>query len=793
MNAPFLEKGAGETHKDQETQTTVYFDVPHVSYKLYKQDGQVYSYVSIPRDEELKQKIQEALFLDVGGCRFVPAKLTLDDQHLHAFAIKGSPHLAVDLEGDFAERIMQLFRSVDKGERLLYSLTLKEAEDHGALRREFAKRLAGMDPDDWRSVLWHHAKIGLIQLIQFWLEEETKGKMKPLLNRLTGYGHDKAERAPFSQRKIRSDANRYMYTEAIFLFWTEQEGRAAWFQKKLQQLMTDMQGENRLEVVKIQPDLTKVEKGYIDYWHPLLCLYQKELGQFLHLPRSAHMDGDFYVERKQKTEIPAAMLTKEPGAVPFARCLNTNQLISLSAPKSKQDLDDRVKATLLVGEQGGGKTTALVNMILETFHVRAASRDEWRQHARSVISFDVADGAVIAETLQHIPDWLLDRVVILNHADTQHPIPVNFHDILQLTGNPTQIAELETRILLDCLKDDTKTIAIERYFKNALKASYAAGQGNILDTMRILIDTGYCKEMLQELERRNGYLYVELLQMDQEFADDRNTLKAIENRISAYRTDPSLMEVIAQEPLDSINFWRWMNGDEQGAYLVLIYLPKSNDTISEACRNFLFTHYFIKIWRMMLAREMLDPEKRPETLVIVDEIHQVLGQRAVQAMFGDIFKEPRKYRVRFVFTFHGWSSLEEAGRKKEAIIKAMKEAGCDLFLLKGGDEFFKSLAGMLHPYTVADFNALMGMPYCGIFRVAVNKRSHVFQARLLEPAEMRLPKHREMRLGEIRKMPNQLGRPGELVQKRIYKELKQMYQWPTKKEKKAVKTVEIDF
>lgn len=85
------------------------------------------------------------------------------------------------------------------------------------------------------------------------------------------------------------------------------------------------------------------------------------------------------------------------------------------------------------------------------------------------------------------------------------------------------------------------------------------------------------------------------------------------------------------------------------------------------------------------------------------------------------------------------------------------------------------------------------MRYCGIFRVAVNKQSHVIQAKLLEPAEQRLPKVRSVRLEEIRQTPNKFGRSREIVQKRITNELKEMYQRPAKKEKKTKKHVEIDF
>src|SRR5690606_29776991 len=134
-------------------------------------------------------------------------------------------------------------------------------------------------------------------------------------------------------------------------------------------------------------------------------------------------------------------------------------------------------------------------------------------------------------------------------------------------------------------------------------------------------------------------------------------------------------------------------------------------------------------------------------------------------------KEPRKYRVRYNFTFHDWSSIEKAGKSKEAIVTTMKGAGCNLFLMKGGEDFFKSLSGMLTPYNLDDFNGLLELPYCAIFRVAYQKKAQVFQARLLEPADMRLETYK---VKSFKGQSNELGRSGEIVKQKIVKELKEM-------------------
>lgn len=57
--------------------------------------------------------------------------------------------------------------------------------------------------------------------------------------------------------------------------------------------------------------------------------------------------------------------------------------------------------------------------------------------------------------------------------------------------------------------------------------------------------------------------------------------------------------------------------------------------------------------------------------------------------------------------------------------------GCNLIMLKGGGEAFSSLSDFLQPMTIADFNNLMNMDFCGIFAIRWNNKNHVFQAKMI--------------------------------------------------------------
>jgi hypothetical protein len=52
-------------------------------------------------------------------------------------------------------------------------------------------------------------------------------------------------------------------------------------------------------------------------------------------------------------------------------------------------------------------------------------------------------------------------------------------------------------------------------------------------------------------------------------------------------------------------------------------------------------------------------------------------------------------------------------------------------MLKGGGEAFSSLSDFLQPMTIADFNNLMNMDYCGIFALRWKNKNHVFQAKMI--------------------------------------------------------------
>lgn len=448
--------------------------------------------------------------------------------------------------------------------------------------------------------------------------------------------------------------------------------------------------------------------------------------------------------------------------------------------KDKTRLDDRCMTTMVFGQQGSGKTSLSETQALYTFGCHLPDRETWKNESKSVVVFDVADGAMISNIYNHVPEWLKDRVVILNHSNFKNPISVNNSDLDEFNTTIMDdeeyaytLAEMESRLVLEILGSE-KTFAMDRWFTSALQVTHSINKDwGYIEAIKVLIDDDFRRtEIIPNITDRR--MQLEMKQFDKMVANGEATkiIQTIQNRFAQLERDQKLWDCIAQRPLRDeegkvkLNFRKMMDGDEDGAYLILIYIPKSG--VSDLYRKFIFAHYFTKIWNVSLSREagFAGREYRPETLVVIDEIHQIVGIPLIGKLFIDLFKEPRKYSLRLWLTLHGWSSLAKAGRGIEGDIKqSIMDNGCNLIMLRGGGEAFTSLKDFLNPMTIADFNNLMNMEYCGIFAVRWRNKNHVFQAKLGQPLGMNrdFKKHSKIESDFLTSYPSPYGRDKQTV------------------------------
>ncbi|MFQ3543620.1 type IV secretory system conjugative DNA transfer family protein [Halobacillus rhizosphaerae] len=748
-----------------------------VSYKVAIIDGEMKFYLTVP--QKWAKSFTSAIKKDWGQVDiskveekiidFNPTKAKAMDIHLrhhYALSLKHERNMSDSLYSSLAS----LSSTLSKGDKVLIDYNIepvnnswkekavkkvKQFKNGKTPSREDAMSVNGVVGRvfDMFNVIFDEF-IGMIEEIMGASEKE-KEKQEQLFD------------LKYSDHKIHANSNGYKVQIRV-LGESDDDKKVKYAFRNIENSFNLLNGDNKFSVSHIKTKrgiksiINAVEENKPQLTKTTDILFEKEVGNLLRMPskttlkeyRSAILQDTF-----TRIEIDNDFYKSENGAIPFATTLEKEEKLLYFGGyyrewwthkgryvSHKQGLDDRSSATMVFGTQGSGKTSLAENQAMYTFGAHLPDRETWKKQSKSVVLFDVADGSMITNIFNHIPEWLRDRVIILNHSNFNNPIAVNNADLAEFNTEKMKdddyaytLAEMEAKLVLEILESD-KTMAMDRWFTSSLQAVHSVDKDwGYIEAMRTLIDDNFrITEVIPNIENKRLKLELNTYHSLASQGKADRIIETIENRFSQLERDQKLWDCIAQKPLRDeddkvkLNFRQMMDGDEDGAYMVLIYIPKSG--VSAIYRKFLFAHYFTKVWNVALSREygFAGREYRPETLVVIDEIHQIINIPLIGKLFIDLFKEPRKYSLRLFLTLHGWSSLADAGRTYENKIKqSIMDNGCNLIMLKGGGDAFASLNDFLQPMTMADFNNLMNMKHCGIFAIRWNNKNHVFQAKMI--------------------------------------------------------------
>lgn len=778
-----------------------------VSYKIVIADGKMKFYLSVPK--KWSQQFMSAIKRDWGQVdivevseeilKFRPDKCKAMDvvlKHHHCLSIKYGDERNAD---PLYPALASIGSTMSKDEKLVVDFNITPINDawkDGASSKYKSFKNGNFINKEEKSInalMWRIFDMGNVVL----------DGLTDMVEQLMGVekGEKEQKEPPFkpeySDRKIHANSKGYKIQTRVVAEANEDK-RAKHLLKNVQTAFESLDGDNKFECryirtksgVKATIEAVKNNKPQLNKHSDIY--FDKEVNQLLRVPnRQTLKENSKIIEQDNftRTEIHKDFFNGENGGLAFARTLDkkSKNLYFGGYERDdwnekgrkaleKQKLDDRCEVTLISGKKGSGKTEFSERQILQTFGVQY-SKEEWAKKSKSVVAFDVADGSIITDVYNQIPEWLRHRVIILNHNNFNRPIPVNFSDVEDFNKKIMKdedfsyiLSEMEANLIGDIV-DSGKSILVDRWFSTALQVAHMAHEDfGIAEAMRILIDDEFRNEVVIPLITDERML-LEL----EVYNDLRNNGKAdqivtvIQNRLNILERDSKLWDCIAQKPLrdensnSMIDFRKWMDGDEDGAYLVLVYIPKTG--VSQKFRQYLFAHYFLKVWQVALSREkgFAGREYRPETLVLVDEIHQIIDIPTVANVFIDLFKEVRKYSLRYLFTLHGWSSLSKTPKGK-GIKDAILDNGANLIMLEGGGDMFESFEDFMGDYTIDDFNNLMQMPFCGIFSIRW-QGTHVFQAHMLDQVKQELPIYDNWDLYKLSNYDSMYSRDKSIVRK----------------------------
>ncbi len=461
-------------------------------------------------------------------------------------------------------------------------------------------------------------------------------------------------------------------------------------------------------------------------------LSAEELATLWHLPtanvRTAKLQTAPFRELEPPIKLPAK--EPEPGVTLLGRVKFRGERQRFGIR-----LDDRRRHLYVVGKTGMGKSTLLLNMLVDDIQSR-----------RGVCLVD-PHGDLSEALLELIPKHRTNDVILFDAADREHPVAFNPLSCRDPTQRP-----LVADGVLTVLKRQFGEFfgpRMEDILRNSLLALLESPGSTLVSLQRLLTDAGFRKTITGRVTDpavRNFWLST--------FAswNARYRVEAIapvENKIRQFLSNPILRAIIGQSR-STIDLRYIM---DRGDAILIVNLSKGR--LGDETSRLLGSLLVSSLQLAAMSRAEVPEAERPDFCITIDEFQNFVCDG--NETFATILSESRKYRTPFVLSHQFLDQLDEA-----TLAAVFGNVGSMLCFQVGAEDsemLAKQLGGGV---TESD---LMNLPkFTAYLRLLIDGLpSRPFSMTTLEPAKIR-----QHRAAAIRRASRQqFGRPIAQVQREL--------------------------
>ena len=398
-------------------------------------------------------------------------------------------------------------------------------------------------------------------------------------------------------------------------------------------------------------------------------------------------------------------------------------------------LDDRRRHLYVVGKTGMGKSTLLLNMLVDDIQSR-----------RGVCLVD-PHGDLSEALLELIPKHRTNDVILFDAADREHPVAFN-----PLSCRDPMQRPLVADGVLTVLKRQFGEFfgpRMEDILRNSLLALLESPGSTLVSLQRLLTDAGFRKTITGRVTDpavRHFWLST--------FAswNARYRVEAIapvENKIRQFLSNPILRAIIGQSH-STIDLRNTM---DRGDAILIVNLSKGR--LGDETSRLLGSLLVSSLQLAAMSRAEVPEAERPDFCITIDEFQNFVCDG--NGTFATILSESRKYRTPFVLSHQFLDQLDEA-----TLAAVFGNVGSILCFQVGAEDsemLAKQLGGDV---TEAD---LMNLPkFTAYLRLLIDGLpSRPFSMTTLEPA-----KTHQHRADAIRRASRQhFGRPAARVEQEL--------------------------
>ncbi|MFB5192966.1 hypothetical protein [Alicyclobacillus fastidiosus] len=316
----------------------------------------------------------------------------------------------------------------------------------------------------------------------------------------------------------------------------------------------------------------------------------------------------------------------------------------------------------------------------------------------SAFVIDVADGDLVTEARDAMPEWMPDDHIIdmdLGHKD--FAIPMNWSE-RAATGDPDDEADVANLMaaqlvrFIDTIAKSETSDRMSMYLKDAGRARLGRSGATPLDAMLMLTSKKYWTTHKRYVSSPRVKAKLEAF-WSQSDRERNEIIRPIQNRISLLMDEERVADHTLQpdktdddgNPL--INFRKWADGDVH-PYFVGIRIPK--DFFLDAGTDAVATFVISKLWLAILSRYDTPKKDRRPCVFVMDEPHQF---PSALPLYKGVVRESRKWRLKLMWLGHTLEDFKE-------IIEQVRAAGCQYSQYKAKSEAsLKMILPEMAPFT----------------------------------------------------------------------------------------------
>lgn len=344
----------------------------------------------------------------------------------------------------------------------------------------------------------------------------------------------------------------------------------------------------------------------------------------------------------------------------------------------EDDYDIGSLPLMLLGRQGGGKSTYLAN-----YCKYAMSRNE------SIFVLDYIKNCEMSRDIEKVVPK--DKLVILDFSKAENLQSFAYNELKfkeDTFESRYEIANKKSQLTLELVNSinvngDPFSAKMERFLMSACDIVFTIKENaTFKDIIRCLTDFKYREHIIESIQDDYRKYFEEdistLEELDEwskptkdnpseKIGTRESKIEGILDRMTLLKRDFYLKMMFNKSPDNNVNFIDLM---EQGK-VVLIRLPQSK--FKKYVKNVICTFLITKLWTSVEARgEMY--KKPTRSHIIIDELSQI---HTAEMYLNNLITETRKYGFKLVLTGQRLFQLSKE------FIEDLKSAGSSFMLLKG--------------------------------------------------------------------------------------------------------------